>query len=67
MSSTPSAILGESTDSASLSANVVVDIKIPTTPENIVNKPKNYKTPFFIGLFLAISSSTLLYFRHRKD
>ena len=67
LSSTLSAILGESTDSASLSADMVVDIETIPTPENIINKSKNYKTPFFIGLFLAISSSTLLYFRHRKD
>lgn len=65
--STTSAILGESTDSASLSADMVVNIEITPTPENIINKPKNYKTPFFIGLFLAVSSSALLYFRHRKD
>ncbi|MFZ3069166.1 MAG: hypothetical protein WA052_02505 [Microgenomates group bacterium] len=65
--STPSTILGESTDSASLSADMVVNIEITPTPENIINKPKNYKTPFFIGLFLAVSSSALLYFRHRKD
>gem|GEM_PF-1597102 len=65
--STFSAILGESTDSASLSAAMVVNIEITPTPKNIVSKPKNHKTPFFIGLFLAVSSSALLYFRHRKD
>ena len=66
-SATFSGVLGESTDSASLSADMVVNIEITPTSENIINKPKNYKTPFFIGLFLAVSSSALLYFRHRKD
>lgn len=62
-----SAVLGESTDSASISSNLLNDFEPTLTTENKINKPTNYKTPFFIGIFLAISSGALLYFRHRKD
>lgn len=67
LSSTISAVLGESTDSASISSEFITDTKPSPSPENKINKPTNYKTPFFIGIFLAISSGALLYFRHRKD
>ncbi|TRZ44714.1 hypothetical protein D4S03_11915 [bacterium] len=67
LSSTVSGVLGESTNSASLSAEVTDEIMATPTIENKINKPTNYKTPFFIGIFLAISSGALLYFRHRKD
>lgn len=66
-SSTVSAVLGESTDSASISSEFIANIESTPPTEKKVNKPTNYKTPFFIGLFLAISSGALLYFRHRKD
>lgn len=65
-SSTISAVLGESTDSGTVSADIF-DISSTPTPENKINKLTNYKTPFFIGLFLAVSSGASLYFRHRKD
>lgn len=67
LSSTVSGVLGESTDSASLSAEVTDEIMVTPTIEKKISKSPNYKTPFFIGLFLAISSGALLYFRHRKD
>lgn len=65
--STISAVLGESTDSASINANTATNLKAPPSPEKKINKPTNYKIPFFIGIFLAVSSGSLLYFRHRKD
>ncbi len=60
-----SAVLAESTSSSSISAKI-----IDSSPSSVIKKIKlatNYKTPFFVGLFLAISSGGLLYFRHRKD
>jgi len=65
--SSSSAVLGESTNSASLSAGIFVKSEAAEESEREEFKPTNYKIPFFIGIFLAISSGTLLYFRHQKD
>lgn len=65
--STISGVLGESTNSASLSTQFFNEITVTPTTDKKISKPQNYKTPFFIGLFLAISSGSLLYFRFRKD
>lgn len=64
--STSSAVLGESTSSASLSA-LIQEMTPTPTPEKKSITQNNYKTPFFIGVLLAIGSGSLLYFRHRKD
>jgi hypothetical protein len=66
LSSTISAVLGESTNSASISSEFLTNQSPVSKPEIQYKKPANYKTPFFVGLFLAISAGALLYFRHRK-
>ncbi|HSV95057.1 MAG TPA: lamin tail domain-containing protein [Spirochaetia bacterium] len=68
-SSTLSAVLGESTDSADIViASSASDVAIQSpSSENIRKSTTNYKITFFIGLFVAVSSSVLLYFRHRRD
>lgn len=71
--SSSSAVLGDSTESAILifgseSATISDSEKNKIkSSEIIIKKSVNYKTPFFIGIFLAISAGSLLYFRHRKD
>lgn len=65
-SSTLSAVLGVSTESASISADIF-NLSPTAIPEKKISKIKNYKIPFFISLFIAVSSSSLLYFRHQKD
>ncbi len=62
-----SAVLGDSTNSASISADYVNIIEASPSRELKYKKPQNYKTPFFIGLVIALASGSLLYFRHRKD
>lgn len=66
LTSTTSAVLGESTASATLSA-LFHEIAPTPTPEMKIIKQNNNKTPFFVGILLAIGSGSLLYFRHRKD
>lgn len=66
LTSTTSAVLGESTASATLSA-LFHEIAPTPTPEKKIIKQNNNKTPFFVGILLAIGSGSLLYFRHRKD
>jgi hypothetical protein len=65
---TISAVLGDSTDSASIdTASRSASIYSEPVPSREIKKPTNYKIPFFIGAFLVVSSGSLLYFRHRKD
>lgn len=62
--SSGSGVLGESTDSASVSSMILDTPEATPSPQE---KPTNYKTPFFIGLTLVFGGSLLLYFRHRRD
>lgn len=68
--SSDSAVLGESTSSASLSAEIIT-YHLDSTPSSskiaAQSQFVNYKTPFFLGLFVAVSSGSWLYFRRRKD
>lgn len=64
-SSSFSAVLAESTSSASISA--ITDDSLGLSTIKNKKAPLSYKTSFFLGLFIAVSSGGLLYFRHRKD
>jgi hypothetical protein len=68
LSATISGVLGESTDSSPFFDPVTVgETESSSASNRLVNKLQNYKIPFFAGLFLAITASSILYFRHRKD
>lgn len=65
-SATMSAVLGDSTDSA----QTVGFEEISDSSASSETKPKlhiNDKIFFFIGLSVAVSAGSILYFRHRKD
>ena len=64
---TISAVLGESTNSASISSEYVASQEPTPSQENIIKKKTNYKNTFFIGLLISASSGAMLYFRFRKD
>jgi hypothetical protein len=61
-----SSVLGDSIDASTDSANFF-DTNPNYSPDTPIKKPINYKTIFFIALFVSVSAGGLLYFRHRKD
>jgi hypothetical protein len=67
LSATISSVLGDSTDSASFFDQNPNFRTASSSSELPIIKPTNYKIPFFIGLFLAVSAAGWLYFRHRRD
>jgi len=74
LASSTSAVLGDSTDSASVIApesasggSSIYTNESSQSKEIKYKKPKNFKAPFFVGLVIALISGSLLYFRHRKD